>query len=105
VQEAIFVYGTLREPDVLQRLIGRVVAGAPDFLHGYERRYDLFPPYMVAMPAPDAVIDGVVLEITPAELAVFDEYEGKEYIRVRVQLASKREAWVYRGNPALYGAG
>ncbi len=100
--EALFVYGTLREPEVLQKLIGRVVIGVPDLLSDFTRRFDLFPPYAVAMPDPGNTIDGVVLEITAPELAIFDEYEGGEYIRVRVTLASGREVWVYRGNPDLY---
>ena len=42
-------------------------------------------------------VPGMVFEVTDAELALADEYEEPAlYTRIRVTLASGREAWVYR---------
>jgi gamma-glutamylcyclotransferase (GGCT)/AIG2-like uncharacterized protein YtfP len=44
-----------------------------------------------------AVVAGMVLEVTDAELAGIDEYERVfDYARIVAQLASGRTAWVYR---------
>ncbi|MCU0515084.1 MAG: gamma-glutamylcyclotransferase [Anaerolineae bacterium] len=99
--EALFVYGTLRDAAVQQRLIGRTLAGTPERLTGY-RRYDHLD-YPVVLPQAGGVVDGLLLLITPAELSAFDAYEGTTYQRVRVTLAGGRSAWLYQGDPAVYG--
>lgn len=102
--EALFVYGTLREAHIQERLIGRTIEGQSDELRGYRRDWTLFPPYPVALPSqPEEHIRGVVLELTPEELEVMDVYEGNGYIRIKVNLLSGREVWVYVGNPAIFG--
>lgn len=40
-------------------------------------------------------IDGMVLEVTPAELAHADDYEVADYRREAVKLASGATAWAY----------
>lgn len=40
-------------------------------------------------------IDGVVFEITAAELKAADGYETDDYKRVKLKLRSGSEAWVY----------
>ena len=42
-----------------------------------------------------APIQGVVFELTPAELAAADVYETENYRRIEVTLASGRRCWVY----------
>lgn len=101
--ESLFVYGTLHEPAVQLRLIGRLIESHPDTLSGFERTTHLLPPYPVAMPTENAEIQGHVLQITPEELVQFDIYETDYYQRIRVQLQSGKEAWVYIGNPARFG--
>jgi gamma-glutamylcyclotransferase (GGCT)/AIG2-like uncharacterized protein YtfP len=101
--EKLFVYGTLQEPEVQLRLIGRFLEGHPDTLSGYERNSKLLAPYPVAMPNNHAEIHGHVLEVTSAELAQFDIYETEDYQRIPITLASGTEAWVYIGNPARFG--
>src|SRR5687768_12893462 len=36
--ERLFVYGSLKDPAVQQRILGRVVAGTPDMLDGHTTR-------------------------------------------------------------------
>jgi gamma-glutamylcyclotransferase (GGCT)/AIG2-like uncharacterized protein YtfP len=100
--ELLFVYGTLYEPEVQLRLIGRLLDSHPDTLRGYERTSHLLPPYPVAMPDENKEIDGYVLQVTPEELAQFDIYETDDYQRIRVTLDSGTEAWVYIGNPTRF---
>lgn len=102
--ETLFVYGTLHDPKVQMMLIGRELASVPDVLMGYFRNTDLFPPYPVALPIADSSINGWRLEVTAAELTKLDIYEGENYIRVQVTLASGTSAWVYCASPLLLGA-
>lgn len=99
--EYLFVYGTLKLPEMQQHLVGRIIPGTPATLHGYHSYYQL--DYPVALPQPGSSIKGLLLEITAAELARFDEYEGDTYQRVRVTLDSGLQAWLYQGDPAIYG--
>lgn len=95
--EKLFVYGTLTQPGVQRAVIGRVIVGTPDTLDGYykgEIKLGLRT-YPIARPRPGARIAGLVLEVTPEELARCDRYETDAYRRVRVTLASGVEAWVY----------
>jgi gamma-glutamylcyclotransferase (GGCT)/AIG2-like uncharacterized protein YtfP len=100
--EQLFVYGTLHEPEVQLRLIGRLLESRPDRLVGYERNMSLLPPYPVAMPKETADIQGHVLQVTTEELALFDSYETDAYERIRVRLASGIDSWVYIGNPSYF---
>jgi gamma-glutamylcyclotransferase (GGCT)/AIG2-like uncharacterized protein YtfP len=44
----------------------------------------------------DSRVDGTAFEVTDAELAEADAYEGAfQYTRVAVLLASGRQAWLY----------
>jgi gamma-glutamylcyclotransferase (GGCT)/AIG2-like uncharacterized protein YtfP len=95
--DALFVYGTLQDPQVQERVFGRVVAGLPDMLDGYRKGEITINGnvYFIAVEDAAGAIAGLVLEITPAELVEVDTYEGDDYRRVRVWLRSGREAWVY----------
>jgi gamma-glutamylcyclotransferase (GGCT)/AIG2-like uncharacterized protein YtfP len=97
VMESLFVYGTLQDAEVQQRIIGRLVAGSPDALDGYRKAQisigGNFYPFAV-QDAADSV-RGQVLEVTADELAAMDAYEGDEYRRIQVTLRSGRIVWVY----------
>lgn len=106
--EYLFSYGTLREEKVQIAVFGRPVSGKPDAIMGY----DLVP---VTISSPEAVaisgkavhttlvpakgetrpIEGVVFQISPADLAAADRYESAEYGRIEVTLRSGIRAWVY----------
>ncbi|MFN8454061.1 MAG: gamma-glutamylcyclotransferase family protein [Anaerolineae bacterium] len=53
--------------------------------------------YPIVRSEPGGVVEGRLLQVTPAELQLIDRYEGATYRRVRVRLVSGREAWVYTG--------
>ncbi|MDF7774687.1 gamma-glutamylcyclotransferase [Sphingomonas sp. AOB5] len=103
----LFSYGTLQLDNVQQMLFGRLVPMADDTLLGFESvTITITDPAVVGasgtethlalVPAvPDAAIPGKTLEITAADLPAVDEYEGDNYRRVEVTLASGNTAFVY----------
>lgn len=104
----LFSYGTLRDPAVQRGTFGRELPGHADQLVGYAVRSlritdpavlrlsgQADHPIVVATGDPADRVDGVVLELTDAELAAADGYEVDEYRRVLAPLASGASAWVY----------
>ena len=81
----LFVYGTLRDPDLLAAVLGRPlrvdglhVARAPGFraVHYPGRIY----PALIRVPG--AAAEGLLLtDLTPFERDLFDAFEGEEYRR------------------------
>lgn len=106
--ELLFSYGTLRQPEVQRATFGRVVPGRADAIVGYDLDYvTITDPHVVATSGSDrhpilrptdradAHVDGMVFEISEAELAAADEYEVDDYRRIAVPLRSGASAWVY----------
>lgn len=103
----LFSYGTLQKPKVQLESFGRLLEGHPDELPGYTlgqleisdeavlaTSEQLFHP--IAIPAnQDQSIQGMVFEVTEAELQSADRYEVEDYQRVSVILRSGKKAWVY----------
>ena len=104
----LFTYGTLRDAAVQQRLFGRLVPGAPDAITGFRLGTVTISDEDAIATSGTAVhlvldetgeagdrVEGIVLQLTPAELAIADAYETSDYRRVAVTLASGREAFLY----------
>jgi gamma-glutamylcyclotransferase (GGCT)/AIG2-like uncharacterized protein YtfP len=104
----LFSYGTLQSPDVQLAIFGRLLTGQAAALTGFRlATISISDPdsisisgkveHVALIPAPDEArpIEGVALEITAAELAAADQYEGVEYRRIEVDLSSGAKAWVY----------
>jgi gamma-glutamylcyclotransferase (GGCT)/AIG2-like uncharacterized protein YtfP len=105
----LFSYGTLQLADVQVSTVGRRLVGQPDTLVGFESsRVEIEDPDVVsatgwthyanviASDVGDQRVDGMVFEVSDAELARIDQYEADaSYTRVEVTLASGRRAWVY----------
>jgi len=104
----LFSYGTLQLENVQRSLFGRLLAGQPDALVGFEQSFiAIDDPQVVTLSGKthhvivrfngndDSRVTGTVFEITDEELVHADEYEVEDYKRVRARLASGREAWVY----------
>jgi len=100
--ELLFVYGTLRDPDLLAGVLGRplsagtmLTATAPGFaaLHYPGRIY----PALVR--APGAAAPGLLLtDLTPFERDLLDAFEGAEYRRAPIPVmvaAELHEAFAY----------
>jgi gamma-glutamylcyclotransferase (GGCT)/AIG2-like uncharacterized protein YtfP len=89
----LFVYGTLRDPDMLAAVLGRVlgageavVATAPDYRAVY------FPKrlYPGLIPARGEAAPGLLLhELSPSDLERLDVYEGREYARHNVRVKAQ----------------
>lgn len=96
--ERLFVYGTLLDPAIQKRVFGRITSGQPDKLAGYQKdRVRLGGNvYPIIQPKAGGIVEGAVLSVTLAELALIDRYEGDAYQRQKVRLVSGRPAWVYR---------
>lgn len=110
--EALFSYGTLQLREVQRANYGRELSGEPDVLTGY-RVEDLVinSPEVVSVSGkavhaiarrtgdPADRIEGMVFQLTEAELAATDDYEVEPYRRIEVELESGRTAWAYVGPP------
>lgn len=107
-QVHLFTYGTLRDPAVQRALFGRRVPGAADALSGFRLgTVTIRDPDVVATSGsevhlcvdetgdPADRVEGMVLSLSEAELAIADGYETADYKRVAVTLASGRDAFLY----------
>lgn len=104
----LFSYGTLRQREVQLATYGRELDGSPDALPGYHLSdVEIEDPHVVTLSGkavhtvaratgdPADRIDGMVFELTEAELAATDKYEVDAYRRVEVRLESGRAAFAY----------
>ncbi len=104
----LFTYGTLRDPAVQQRLFGRSVSGTPDAVQGFRLGTVTIADEEVIATSGTTVhlvvdgtgdsadrVEGMVLSLSEAELAIADGYETADYRRVAVTLVSGAEAFLY----------
>lgn len=99
--ELLFVYGTLKDRETQQAVVGRRLSGRPGRLRGFRMKslregQTVYP--IIEESAGDVdsdVIDGLVLEVSSEDLKRLDVYEGQSYRRGRVALESGEECWVY----------
>ena len=97
MDELLFVYGSLRDQQVQSEIIGRIVEGTPDVLLGYGTSTITIENnvYPILVPVPDGIVEGEILKVSKDELDAIDVYESDEYRRVKVELKSGTEVWVY----------
>jgi gamma-glutamylcyclotransferase (GGCT)/AIG2-like uncharacterized protein YtfP len=106
--EWLFSYGTLQQEGVQLATFGRRLDGRPDRLPGFRlAEVRITDPHVlaesgkaihpIASPSADPAdaIEGMVFQVTPAELTDADRYEVADYKRVGTRLASGIKAWVY----------
>ena len=95
--EELFIYGTLRQPSVIQKIIGRVIYGIPATLRGYRKKtvqhYD--GNCFVIISDTKSSVKGKILFVTKRELQLFDDHEYRIYLRKRVRLTNGQQAWTY----------
>ena len=81
----LFIYGTLRDPDILAAVLGREVpleALQPATAEGFKTVYYPGQVYPALVAAPGEAATGALLQgLSAAELAALDAYEGDEYRR------------------------
>jgi gamma-glutamylcyclotransferase (GGCT)/AIG2-like uncharacterized protein YtfP len=97
IDELLFVYGTLRDPEMQRAVTGRGQEGIAATLEGYACRSVKIEreEYPIAVPSLNSSIDGVLLSVAAAELTLYDEYETIAYERIRVSLKCGTDAWCY----------
>lgn len=97
-EEFIFSYGTLRDPEVQKKIIGRTITGKADLLKGFSKSTIQLSGKAYPIIAADqkGIIKGMILRVTSEELKKIDKYETTAYRRAKVILESGKEAWVYQ---------
>lgn len=97
--ENLFVYGTLKKPEIQKEVIGRVADLTEDSLKGYKQStvYVRGENFTILINSKNRfdIVFGSVMEITGEELRKIDEYETDVFKRKMVVLNSGKEAWVY----------
>ena len=107
----LFTYGILRDPALLERLLGAVPpSGVPAEVRGYARHTSPQGYYYLVAAADAPPVPGVLWHVTRAELTVLDQVEDVdpadpgsprgEYRRVRTQAHTATgpiDCWLYEG--------
>jgi gamma-glutamylcyclotransferase (GGCT)/AIG2-like uncharacterized protein YtfP len=98
--EKLFVYGTLRDPILRERITGRsIVSFKHSYLKGFRHETivldGIIYPILVEDTNSIAPVEGELIEITQEELTLMDEYEGSEYRRIKIILKDGGKAWTY----------
>jgi gamma-glutamylcyclotransferase (GGCT)/AIG2-like uncharacterized protein YtfP len=93
--QLFFAYGTLRDQETINKIVGRKLVGKKATLPGYRKKYDGSYAYLekVTSLAPVSV-QGIVYEVTDSDLAKLDKWEDK-YERVKVRLSDGRVATTF----------
>lgn len=96
---ALFVYGSLLDPVLRKRLLGRPVDATPARLDGYDRRQQR---YLFIVKCEGAETEGALLrDLSDRDLEILDAYEEVPalYTRERVQVSCGQgmllECWTY----------
>jgi gamma-glutamylcyclotransferase (GGCT)/AIG2-like uncharacterized protein YtfP len=91
----LFAYGTLRFPDVLDALLGRVPEHTPAVVGGWRVAALDGRIYPVLVPG-DGTAAGVLISgLDAAEWRLIDAYEDDFYALERLTLVDGREGWAY----------
>lgn len=106
--EYLFSYGTLQKEKTQLALFGRILQGSADILSGYQiatieitdesflsKGEEKFQRTLILTKDKNDTIKGTALEVTKEELLIADKYEPENYKRIKVQLESGKEAWIY----------
>lgn len=106
--EKLFSYGTLQYDSVQIATFGRKLNGHLDALVGYtlsqveikapgvlEQSGEPFHPVVTYTGNKNDIVQGIVFEVSPEEIAYADEYEVDDYKRVSAKMQSGQQAWVY----------
>jgi len=92
---ALFAYGTLRFPDVLRALLGRVPDHSPAIAEGWRVAALEGRIYPVLVPGPGAAGGLLISGLTTAEWQVVDAYEDDFYTLECLTLVDGRQGWAY----------
>jgi gamma-glutamylcyclotransferase (GGCT)/AIG2-like uncharacterized protein YtfP len=91
----LFAYGTLRFPDVLDALLGRIPGHSPGIVAGWRVAALDGRVYPVLVPG-DGAAGGILISgLTAEEWRVIDAYEDDFYALERLTLVDGRQGWAY----------
>jgi|1185.fasta_scaffold108332_1 hypothetical protein len=91
----LFAYGTLRFPDVLEALLGRVPEHSPAIAPGWRVAALDGRVYPVLVPG-DGGAGGILISgLTAGDWRVIDAYEDDFYELERLTLVDGRQGWAY----------
>jgi len=106
--ENLFSYGTLRDEPVQHAVFGRSLTGSADAVLSHRLESVTITDqaaiaisgkseHLILIPTgrDGDRVEGMVFQITEAELALADDYEDAAYKRVSAPLRSGGQAWVY----------
>ncbi len=104
----LFSYGTLQKEKVQLETFGRLLQGEKDFLLGYKLDFieifdeevlkkseQKFHPILSYSGKEEDKVEGMLFELTDAELAQADEYEVDSYKRIEAQFLSGKRGFLY----------
>ncbi len=95
--ELLFVYGTIKDRNEQQAVLGRQLIGRPGRLHGFRLKSlrEGRSVYPIIEEGAGEVIEGLVMEVSGEDLKRLDVNEGESYRRGRVALESGDDCWAY----------
>jgi gamma-glutamylcyclotransferase (GGCT)/AIG2-like uncharacterized protein YtfP len=92
---ALFAYGTLKFPEVMQVLIGRVPASEPAAVMGWRVAAIPGRPYP-AMVSAEAIAHGLLItDLSGLEWRIIDAFKDEIYELRPLTLSDGRDAWAY----------
>lgn len=110
MENALFAYGTLQLPEMMQKILGRSVSGVPALLKDYRSGLVARANFPGIVPQAGECVEGMRLTgFSQDDLQLLDAYEGELYRRIRVQVHLKEEpflqkqSWVYCMAPWAHG--
>lgn len=106
----LFSYGTLQKEQVQLETFGRILQGKKDVLSGYKlnmleitdpevlrKSGQKYHPVLEFSGNADDEIEGVLFEVTEAEILQADEYEVDDYQRIEIVFKSGNKGFIYVG--------
>ncbi len=88
-----FFYGTLMHPKVLQRVVRNEHRAEPATLHGFARYKVRGQTYPAMIEQRDGVVEGIVrFDVSEADVARLDKFEGPAYERISIRPSLKTGA-------------
>lgn len=96
----IFCYGTLQDPEVQKKLLGKELKGKISSIDNYIVVRDYIDTsdnieYPRIIPFNKGCVYGTIYEFNEDELRILDDYETNIYIKKEVELNCKTKCFIY----------
>lgn len=93
--DALFVYGTLQFPEVLDALLGRIPASRRAAATGWRAAALEGRVYPGLVPAESTASGLLLIDLPPAEWRILDDFEDDRYDLRRIALSNGEHGWAY----------